>query len=213
VTHADYAVDWETVKSIVVDRIYELDYTDAVVLDIGSHKGYFGAFALERGARTVISLEPESANFQLLQRCAESYRGSRADWRLRQVGVGALAGEAELHVMDASWGHTLEPPEEWAKYEVGIERVRIVPMAELLAEAGELAGETSPLVVKINAEGGECPMILGTTPESWERVSHVFLATHPWAACDARDLAAHLSRAGLDQRPFRGAGQILVMGR
>jgi FkbM family methyltransferase len=213
VTHEDYPVDWETVKSIVVDRIYELDYTDAVVLDIGSHKGYFGAFALERGARTVISLEPESANFRLLQRCAESYRGPRSDWRLRQVGVGALPGEAELHVMDASWGHTLEPPEEWAKYEVGIERVRIVPMTELLAEAEELAGETSPLVVKINAEGGECPMILGTTPESWARVSHVFVATHPWAACDERDLAAHLSRAGLDRRPNRGAGQILMMGR
>jgi FkbM family methyltransferase len=213
VTHEDYAVDWETMKSIVVDRIYELDYSGAVVLDIGSHKGYAGAFALERGASTVISLEPESANFRLLQECAESYRSACTDWQVRQVAAGAIEGEAELHVMGASWGHTLDPPESWAPYEVGTERVRTVPLAGLLAEAGELAGPSSPLVVKVNAEGGECAMVLGTAPECWERVSHVFVATHPWAACDVDELAAHLSRAGLGRRPSGDAGQILVMRR
>ena len=212
VTHADYPVDWETMKSIVVDRVYETDYTDAVVLDIGSHKGYFGAFAVERGARAVISLEPETSNFELLERCAASYRRTGVDWQLRQVAVGAGTGEAELHVMNASWGHTLEPPAEWAEYEVGTERVRMLAMAELLSEASELAGDASPLVVKINAEGGECQMLLGTPPDSWRRVTQAFVATHPWAGCAADDLAGHLAGAGLTRGPS-AAAQILVLKR
>lgn len=213
IAHDDYAVDWETLKAIVVDRIYELDYTDSVVLDIGSHKGYFGAFALERGARAVISFEPESTNFAFLERCAASYRRHGADWQLRQTAVGASAGDAELHVMDASWGHSLAPPAEWQEYEVGVEQVRILAMSEILAEAGDLAGRDSPLVVKVNAEGAECPMILGTAPASWRRVTHAFVATHPWAGCDAGDLARHLAQAGLEGRPGGEAEQVLVMGR
>jgi FkbM family methyltransferase len=213
ITHDDYPVDWETLKAIVVDRIYELDYSQAVVLDIGSHKGYFGAFALERGARTVISLEPESANFRLLERCAASYRHHGADWQLRRAAVGAEAGEVELHVMNASWGHALEPPADWAAYEVGTERVPLVAMSELLAEAGALVQGSAPLVVKINAEGAECAMVLRTAPESWRPATHAFVAVHSWAGCTAAELAGHLSLAGLARRAAGGAEQILVLSR
>ena len=48
------------------------DYAGAVVLDLGAHKGYFGAYALARGARLVISFEPETANLELLERGAET---------------------------------------------------------------------------------------------------------------------------------------------
>lgn len=213
IAHDDYAVDWETLKSIVVDRIYASDYADAVVLDIGSHKGYFGAFALEHGARTVISLEPEASNFDFLRRCASPYHGRGADWRPRHAAVAAEAGEAELHVMDASWGHTLSPPSSWAEYEVGTERVQVVAMADLLAEATELSSGNSPLIVKINAEGAECPMVLGTPAAAWQAVTQALVATHPWAACSADDLAAHLAPAGLHRRRHDEASQILRMAR
>jgi FkbM family methyltransferase len=203
VTHDDYPVDWETLKMIVVDGHYDLDYSGAVVLDIGAHKGYFGAYALERGARVVISFEPESANVRLLEQCAAPYLTRGVDWRLRSVAVSAAAGEAELHVMAASWGHSLGPPEEWAEYEVGSERVQVVAMSDVLAEATELAGPESPLVVKINAEGAECPMVIGTPPAAWERVTGVLVSTHPWAECGATELAAHLASAGLERAPSR----------
>ncbi len=212
VTHDDYPVDWETMKSVVVDRIYASEYAGAVVLDIGSHKGYFGAFAVEGGARAVISFEPETANFELLSRCRASYDRPGVDWQLRQSAVAAEEGEADLHVMDASWGHALQPPGEWAEYEVGVERVPIVAMADLLTEATTLAGTASPLIVKINAEGAECPMVLGTPAESWRPVAQALVATHPWAPCDADDLAAHLERAGLTRRRV-DASQILWMAR
>lgn len=203
VTHDDYPVDWETLKTIVVDGHYELDYSGAVVLDIGSHKGYFGAYALERGAKAVLSFEPEAGNFRFLERCAAPYLARGVDWRLRSAAVGASAGEAELHVMGASWGHSLGPPEEWAEYEVGLERVQVVAMTDVLAEATGLAGPGSSLVVKINAEGAECAMVLGTPPAAWETVSAMFVATHSWAGCDADELAAHLATAGLARGPSR----------
>ena len=68
-------------RSFPVDRIayfgiflegwYRTDYRDAVVLDIGAHKGYYGAFALLEGAREVHSFEPEPTNFGLLERPRE----------------------------------------------------------------------------------------------------------------------------------------------
>ena len=212
-THEDYPVDWETLKSIVVDRIYDVDFSDAVVLDVGSHKGYFGAFALERGARAVISFEPESANFRYLKRCATTYVPSRTSWLLRRAAVGARPGAARLHVMSASWGHSLEPPDEWAQYKVGDEQVDVVAMSDVLVEAAELAEGTSPIVVKINAEGGECSMVLGTPSASWEAVTHAFVATHPWADCRADELAAHLERAGLRRCASVDGDHLLRMSR
>jgi FkbM family methyltransferase len=212
-SHDDYAVDWETLKTIVVDRVYELDYHGAVVLDIGAHKGYFGAFALERGARTVVSFEPESTNFAFLERCSAPYRARALDWRLRQEAVSGAAGEAELHVMGASWGHALSPPDEWAQYEVGVERVPLVALADVLAEAAADTPAGARLIVKINAEGAECPMVLESPPDSWARVSDVLIETHAWAPCTAAELARHLSDAGLRRLPGEEGGWVLRMAR
>ena len=57
--------------------------------------------------------------------------------------------------MSASWGHALHPPEDWAEYEVGIQRVPLVAIADVLAEAALLAGDGARLVVKVNIEGEE----------------------------------------------------------
>lgn len=196
-SHDDYAIDWETLKSVLVDEPYPTDYRGAVVLDLGAHKGYFGAYAIERGARTVVSFEPETANLELLERSAASFREHGADWRVRQVAVGAEQGDAELHVMGASWGHALHPPGAFSEYEVGVQRVPITAMADALAEAGSLAGDRSRIIVKVNTEGEECAIVLGTPAPSWKAVSELLVETHPWAACGADELAAHVAPAGL----------------
>jgi FkbM family methyltransferase len=193
----DYAIDWESLKFVVADHAYPADHAGAVVLDLGAHKGYYGAYALAGGARTVISFEPESANVEYLERAAAEYRRGGADWRVRPVAVGAERGEAELHVLGASWGHALHPPEEWAQYEVGVERVPVEAMSDVLAEAASLTDDGSRLVVKLNVEGEECGIVLGTPPEAWEPVSELFVEVHPWAACTAPELTAHLAPAGL----------------
>ena len=191
----DFDIDLRSLAFVVVDEPYRTDYVDSVVLDLGAHKGYYGAYAIALGARAVISFEPERANLGLLQRAASSYR--RARWQVRGAAVGATGGTAELHVMGASWGHALHPPDRFAQYEVATQSVRVDALAEVLAEAGALKLGGARLVVKLNVEGEECDTVLGTPPEAWERVDEVFVETHPWASCTAAELSAHLERAGL----------------
>jgi FkbM family methyltransferase len=196
----DYAIDWESLKFVVVDHAYPTRYDGAVVLDLGAHKGYYGAYALGRGARAVVSYEPEAANVELLERAAKTYRQRGADWRVRHAAVGAERGEAELHVMGSSWAHAMHPPDAFAEYEVGTQRVAVESTADVLAEGAELAAG-GPLVVKINTEGEECAMVLGTPVEAWATASEVFVEVHPWAPCGADELAEHLGRAGLSRLP------------
>ncbi len=198
VTRDDYEVDWETLKSIVSDGIYPADYDGAVVLDIGAHKGYYGAYVLAHGARRVVSFEPESANADLVRR---SIAGRPSDvWSVEEAAVGSVAGEAELHVMDASWGHALAPPESWAEYEVETRRVPVVAFDDALARA--TAGlPDARVVVKMNIEGAECDVVLGTPAETWRRVDEVVVATHPWTACTDADVERHLGAAGLSPLP------------
>ena len=95
-------MDWESLKFVVADNAYQTDHAGAVVLDVGAHKGYYGAYAIERGARAILSFEPETANLELLERAAATYRARGVAWEVRQVAVGAEKGDAELHVMGGS---------------------------------------------------------------------------------------------------------------
>jgi FkbM family methyltransferase len=209
VSHADYGVDWETMRAIVVDGAYDLDYRGAVVVDIGAHKGAFGAYALERGARTVISYEPEETNYGYLEACAKAVPGSV--WRTQRAAVGATSGMAELHVMSASWGHALTPSGE-SEGEVGVQSVPVVAMAEVLGEAGGLAGRDR-VVVKVNAEGAECDIVIGTPAASWEQAQAVLMEVHSWAPCTAAQLVAHLEESGLHALPSGNVGWVHRLAR
>jgi FkbM family methyltransferase len=194
-SHDDYEIDWASFAFVAVDEAYAGEYEGAVVVDVGAHKGYYGEYALAHGARAVVSYEPETENFGLLERAASAVRGRGGDWHTRRSAVGAERGEAELHVMGASWGHALHPPEAFAEHEVGIEQVRVEALGHVLAEAIDLAGGAR-VIVKVNIEGEECPTILGTRASAWEGIDELYVETHPWAACVAEDLARHLEAAG-----------------
>lgn len=196
VSHDDYEIDWASLAFVGLDEAYAGDYAGAVVVDVGAHKGYYAAYALLRGAQAVVSYEPETENFALLERAATSTREQGRQWDTKQCAVGAEKGAAELHVMGASWGHALHPPEAFAQYETGVERVRVEALGDVLAEAVELAGGAR-VIVKVNIEGEECPTILGTPASEWARIDELYVETHPWAACGAGELAAHLGATGL----------------
>lgn len=202
-SHDDYEIDWETLKNTLVDEPYLADYRGAVVLDIGAHKGYFGAYALAHGAREVVSYEPESDNIRLLERSAASFGERGARWRVVKAAVSGTAGEADLHVMRASWGHALHPPDAWSEYEAGLERVPVLAIGAVLRSAAESRPEGARLVVKINTEGEECATVLETPAEEWVAVDELLVETHPWASCGVVELASHLAPAGLKQVPSR----------
>ena len=60
-------IDWASFAFVAFDDAYKGDYRDACVVDLGAHKGCFGAYAFRHGARTIISVdEPESTNTSYL---------------------------------------------------------------------------------------------------------------------------------------------------
>jgi FkbM family methyltransferase len=197
-TRADYAIDRASFVFAVAEQTYATDYREKTVLDLGAHKGYFSAFAVAHGARAVVSYEPESANLAVLERTAAGYRAQGALWTIHGAAVDAAAGQADLHVLDGSWGHALDPPERFAENEVGVERVAVVALEHAIANATSLDAGGS-LVVKVNIEGAECSAILGTAPGAWQDVDEVFVETHPWASCGASEIAAQLEIAGLSR--------------
>ena len=206
---ADYEIDWASFAFVAVDDAYSGDYRDAFVLDLGAHKGYYGAYALERGAATVISYEPGVANYGYLAKAAATDLGDR--WLTRRAAVGAEGGRAALHLMGASGPHALHPPDGFAAYEVGVEHVDVESLRVVLEQAASLAGGRR-LVVKLNVEGEECPSILGTPPTAWAGVASVYVETHPWASCGATELTQHLAAAGLGRVPGNHPA-VLVLSR
>ena len=74
-------------------------------------------------------------------------------------------------------------------------------MADVLDEMRPLLDDSSRLVVKVNTEGEECGIVLGTAPEAWSSVSELFVEMHEWAPCSAAELVAHLAPAGFSVIP------------
>jgi FkbM family methyltransferase len=199
VDRATLDTDWEAWRQIFFPKygVYTSDYKDATVVDIGAHKGYFAAFALLGGARRVFSYEPERRNFTLLSRAASSFR-EQGRWTRRKAAVGERAGRAELMINEGSWGHSLMAA---AEMPTAAEEVEVVSMTSVLEEAS--SAKARRIVVKIDAEGSECEIVLGTEAEDWRAVDEVFLEHHDFAPCTLDEIIDHLARAGLAEHQFR----------
>jgi FkbM family methyltransferase len=180
--------DRGTFGEIFVHRCYRTDYRNVVAIDVGAHKGYFGAYALLHGARAVFSYEPEELNFAMLASAAESFRARGFDWRINRAAVGSYERETELHVARNSWSHSLlraRKQEETGR----VQKIEVVSFRKILEEAEAL---NSPLVVKVDAEGAECEIVLGTPTESWALVKELFVEVHSFAPCSSHELIEHL---------------------
>ena len=196
--------DLEAFKDVFSEQYYHTDYSDSVVVDIGAHKGYYAAYALISDAHVVHSYEPEANNFTALRRAAESFRLHGYLWHIHKTAVGPSSGEVDLYVAEHSYSHSLVQSNGSAC--VQVERVSMVPMQSALREAC-----TSPdrrLIVKINAEGAECDMVINTPVSSWHAVHEVFVAVHGFARCSSEDIIEHLKSAGLTVKSINGNGHI-----
>ena len=169
-----------------------------MVVDIGAHKGYYGAYALAHGARAVVSYEPETANFALLG-ARPTARRRGGEWQTRHCAVGAERGEAELHVMGASWGHALHPPRRSPGTRSESNRCGSRRSRTSSRMPSALAGGAR-VIVKVNIEGEECPTILGTPASAWAGVAELYVETHHGRPAVRDELARHLEAAGFTRR-------------
>lgn len=185
----DFPVDWKAFVEIFAGHEYSgAPFAGAYVLDIGAHKGYFAAYALARGASVVRSFEPDSVNYEVLERTAEPLRPR---WTARDVAVGAASGQAVLRLDRASWAHSLLEVE----HPVGERLVQVITLEEALAE---LPRGDSTTVVKIDAEGSECDIL--ARPESLELVDVLLVEWHTSAPCTLEELTHTIESAGLAAR-------------
>jgi FkbM family methyltransferase len=203
-----FAVDRVAFLGIFLEGWYGADYHDADVLDIGGHKGYYGAFALLGGARRVVSFEPEERNYALLERAAESFRAAGFDWRVVRAAIGESDGEVDLRVSEEAASHSLYTSDSPA---APAQRVRMMRMEAVLDEVA--AG--ARIIVKIDAEGAECAAILASTGESWSPVDELFVETHAFAPCSSVEIIERASDLGLrlQSRETEPAAELLHFRR
>ena len=204
-----FYIDYCTLYGLAVDRQFLSDFEGAVVVDIGAHKGYYGAVALALGAAHVVSFEPASQNFRHLQRAAASLPPGAQTWRTNQRAVGTSDGLATLSLSGDSWGHSLLAPVDGEV--IGTEQVELVSLATALEEAAGIA-PSSPLIVKINIEGMAGGLVVGTEVGLWCLVRELWLDVETNDPVPEQQLVEHLQAAGLRLRQRAGRTLLFRQG-
>ncbi|AGB21346.1 methyltransferase, FkbM family [Mycobacterium sp. JS623] len=195
-------------------HVWEASCQDRVVLDLGAHKGYFGAWALRHGASFVISCEPESNNFRMLER-TRSENARSEDWEVMRIAVGAKSGEVSLFVSTESWAHSIYEEmvdttrqtrstpwrnylEQSGRVQHSVERVEMVTLATVLERAFEKR-PGQPVVIKANVEGAAGPILMAATAAVLAPVIEVHIDYEPGSPYEIGELLEHLAAAGLDE--------------
>lgn len=125
-----------------------------VVVDIGAHEGMFAHACFERGAATVVSVEPHPENFARLTRNLSHRPGSV---RLNQAVWGAsgprwISLEAPPDTLPHSGGYQVAA--------MGRDPVRTIALDTLLLDAIEVGGTERIDLLKLDCEGAEWPALL-----------------------------------------------------
>lgn len=194
----DAAVDFQVLAQVFLDEVYrELQFQGRVVIDVGAHKGYFAAYALMRGAKCIFSYEPEGKNFTCLTRFAEGAGLLGKAMHVFRAAVSDSDGEVILHVSSESWRHTILPGQERSSGET-----LPVPSCSLCGILDEMRREIfeRELIVKIDAEGAECPLLLNTPARCFASVKEVMFEHHSFAGCDLRLIHDRLQSLGFEYR-------------
>lgn len=190
---ATWEIDVMTFWEIFVLRIYAGAYAGTVVLDLGGHRGYFGAFAMLRRARHVYSFEPQRDNYATLLRTLRTFEGARGRWTAEASAIGETDGEVDLYVSSESWSHSIYKPRDGEV--VGRQRVPMRRLAPIL-EAMQTRYPRSPLIVKINIEGAAGDVILSTPVSLWRGVAEVMFDFEATTPQRLEDVTTHLRHAG-----------------
>jgi FkbM family methyltransferase len=181
----DFPIDWKAFTEIFGTLQYSARFRDARVLDVGAHKGYFGALALAEGATVVLSFEPALRNYEALERTAGRL-GDR--WHVRNAALGASEGHGTLLLDSTPWAHSLVEVERPA----GEQIVSIVTLEQALAALPRRGSRT---IVKVDAEGSECDILARS--EALEPVDVLLVEWHSSARCTIEELKRTIESAGL----------------
>jgi len=190
------AADFQVLAQVFLDEVYgKLEFQDRIVIDVGAHKGYFAAYALISGAKAVLSYEPEVVNFSCLARFAGSAKLHGQAIQISQAAVSDTDGEVALYLSPESWAHSILQGQGLSPK--NSLRVRSYSLASILRKAEkEFLGRE--LILKIDAEGVECPLLLNTPAECFAAVKEVVFEYHVFSGCDLRIILDRLQSLGFE---------------
>jgi FkbM family methyltransferase len=201
-------IDLITVLDVWNVDMFPADCAGRMVLDVGAHKGYFGAWALAQGAAFVVSCEPERSNFALLERSRRA-NARRDAWHLEPVAVGDRVGTAPLYVSAESWAHSLYQD---MIESVAVETVRLTTLTDILERA--LASHPNlDVVLKLNVEGAAGSIILPMDRAALAPIVEIHLDHEPNSPYVLAEVLEHLAQAGLDEVDDRGTVRLLQIRR
>jgi FkbM family methyltransferase len=151
-----HSTDLQAMEQVLLNHDYALALTfkPRAIVDLGAYIGLSATyFATRYPEATVVAVEPERANYELLVRNARAYPN------VRPYQAGIWHREGWLAVLDhgnGAWGHVVRevPPASPGS-------VLALSLPTLLREAGIKAAE----VIKIDIEGAEQELFEGDT--SW----------------------------------------------
>lgn len=187
------------VYEIFGDDAYEVDRLvagvdpDATVLDVGGQIGGFSlavARALPQGRVQVYEASPTSAAY-----IRRNMSANGLDDRVTVHAIALAAEEGEFTLVDTGTasGHNGMTSAAWLM-EQGATEVTVP--ARTLDQAFADAGG-SVQIVKMDVEGAEYDIILGSSPESWASVRKVVMEYHPVAGRSLAELVDFFATAGL----------------
>jgi FkbM family methyltransferase len=192
-------IDFRALLHVLLAEIYdELHVAHRIVIDIGAHKGYFAAYALMANAEAVWCFEPESTNFSYLSRFVESARNSGKEIQAFKSAIGDSDGDIILHKSHDSWGHTTLPNQKQS--DGGRERVELRSLASILSEARK-AFPSHKIVLKIDAEGAECAMLMNTPVASFASVKEIAFEHHSFSQCKLSGILQRFTLSGFQHSP------------
>lgn len=190
------------VYEILVEDEYRIDWIAQgleapVVLDVGAHVGCFSVTAARRlEGSQVYSYEASPTTSTYLFRNIEQ-NGLTDRVHGFHLAVRAEQGELEIADYGAASGHN-----GVLHLDEGVEHVTVpaVAMREALTKSGRSAD-----LVKIDTEGGEYDMVLGSDPADWSGVRRVVMEYHNLPGHSWEELEGFFARAGLhtvDRTPY-----------
>jgi FkbM family methyltransferase len=190
------AIDFQVFGQVFLDEVYSrVCLCDNVIVDLGAHKGYFAAFALSVGARAVFCYEPEPTNFACLSRFAETARLNGKTIEVFHAAAGAADGDVTLYTSDESWRHTTIAGQAEAKR--GRLQVPCHCLSSILAEVRKAFPEAN-LVLKVDAEGAECPILLHSPEECFASIREIVFEYHSFAECELRAIRTRIEGLGFE---------------
>ena len=184
------------VLEVFATRIYHLDRLPVPgdsrplnVLDVGAHIGAFALGAAERFPGAVVTCYEPSPDAVRYLRSNVGRNGLSSRIRVHDAAVGSTAGRAVLYESGPAFGSNSLVPMAGAA-------TREVPVVAFEAAVANAGGHID--LLKLDCEGAEYDIILGSADDSWREVQAVILEYHPVAGRSPGQVLQRLQALGFE---------------